>query len=72
MLSFFKCFHCGGKLDNKIKEEVKVIGYIGKHKKKFCSEECIGEYKEKIEKYEEENGKISMNSNGGMCISCYD
>ncbi len=69
---FSKCFHCEEKLNNKIKAEVKRPGFIGLHSKKFCSENCIEEYKEFISKYEEENGKISMHTNGGMCLSCYD
>ena len=46
-----KCFYCRKPINrgDEISSEVKVIGYVGTFKKKFCSEEHITTYNNEIQ-----------------------
>ncbi len=60
-----KCFHCKSEIPKgkEIKADVDVYGLVGKHKRNFCSEECL-------EKYEEITAKKMSTRRDGVCMSC--
>ncbi len=64
---FFKknCFYCKKKIEKgkAIEAKVDVYGLVDKHKKNFCSEECL-------EKYEEITEKKMATRRKGVCMSC--
>ncbi len=47
-----KCEYCHNRIttENLVKANVKVPGYVGTHRKHFCSEEHLGNYNKEIDK----------------------
>jgi len=60
-----KCFHCKKEIEKGkvVGAKVDVYGLIGKHKKSFCSEDCLEKYEEIIER------KMATRREG-VCMSC--
>lgn len=66
-----RCHFCDSVLeDGSVVEKVKVPGYVGKHRKKFCSEEHLKSWKEFVEAWEKENYEIPETNKGPTCVNC--
>ncbi|MFP4116308.1 MAG: hypothetical protein ACLFTQ_03875 [Candidatus Aenigmatarchaeota archaeon] len=65
------CHVCGETIEGKpVQEEVKVPGYTGRHRRAFCSQEHLDEWKSFVEEWEEENHKIPETNKGSACVNC--
>ena len=57
-----KCHYCRDKINGDVVEaKVKVPGYLGLHKKNFCSQEHIDKYNQEVRQMSQNKGK------GGCC-----
>jgi hypothetical protein len=60
-----KCTHCGEKIGKGegLQEEVEVYGLVGKHKRDFCSGECL-------ESYRKVTAARMATRKPGVCMKC--
>ena len=60
-----KCTLCGVKIGKEegLQEEVEVYGLVGKHKRSFCSEECL-------EKHKKMTAAKMATRRPGVCMKC--
>jgi len=77
MLNFIKglvkgrCQFCDNVVDGEaVKERVKIPGYTGRHKRTFCSQDHLQEWRSFVEDWEEENHKIPKTNKGSTCVNC--
>lgn len=63
------CQLCGEVIEGEaVEAQVKVPGYTGTHQKSFCCKQHLGEWKEFVEEWENENHKIPRSSKS--CPTC--